>query len=595
MNVCSLESTIPQGLDPRKRFLPKSPLLYLTVIAAWVGALAWFHQRMWTLTEAAEGPVATASVVYFIVFAEIAWLYGLYNLAIVLFARIYRREKSDLEATPIEATPPVAVLYTTCNDFVERSAESCVALEYPEFKVYILDDSSDETVRSRIDRFAARHPDRVTVVRRPHRRGFKAGNLNHALTHVATEPLFAVVDADELLPQSFLRELTPRLLSNPRCGFVQANHRCNTVGVSNLARDMGVGVDIHWKWYQPLRNRYGFVMFLGHGALLRRSCWEEVGGFPEIVSEDLAYAIAIREKGYKGLFAEDVVCLEEFPESVRAFRIRHVKWTRGTCEFLRHWAARLVRSREITWAEKLDILFPTLNLPTTFFFFLFMINAQFLFPFVLGSRRELTVVLGGTEFALPMIGFREEMNALFGLDFFLVTLLTILGPILCFIIALRRQPVRLFRFLCHSTALYAALSPLSFVSVAGFAATGKARFLVTGDSVGDGGRGSRGRAEGNRIERWLAETHPDSGAVRAFEFAMGALFLCCAIIGAQIGFVGLALAFLLLPLMHSVEWDARFVRVAVFLPFSILAIGVAIGSLGVAGLTPVFFGYGFHF
>ncbi|MFT5658020.1 MAG: hypothetical protein ACI9KN_001299 [Gammaproteobacteria bacterium] len=47
--------------------------------------------------------------------------------------------------------------------------------------------------------------------------------------------------------------------------------------------------------------------------------------FPELVSKDLAYAIAIREQGYYGTFAEDVVCKEDFSETVRAFRIRHIK------------------------------------------------------------------------------------------------------------------------------------------------------------------------------------------------------------------------------------------------------------------------------
>ena len=49
-------------------------------------------------------------------------------------------------------------------------------------------------------------------------------------------------------------------------------------------------------------------MFLGHGAVLRRRCWGVVGGFPEIVSEDLAYAIRIREHGWRGYFVKDVVC-----------------------------------------------------------------------------------------------------------------------------------------------------------------------------------------------------------------------------------------------------------------------------------------------
>ena len=76
-------------------------------------------------------------------------------------------------------------------------------------------------------------------------------------------------------------------------------------------------------------------MFLGHGALLRRKCWEEVGGFPHIVSEDLGFAIEIREKGYRGRFVEDVVCYEDFPDTVRAFRIRHMNGPAEQASFFR--------------------------------------------------------------------------------------------------------------------------------------------------------------------------------------------------------------------------------------------------------------------
>ena len=35
---------------------------------------------------------------------------------------------------------------------------------------------------------------------------------------------------------------------------------------ANWQNHLGAGIDIHWEWYQPLRNDFGFVMFLGHGA-----------------------------------------------------------------------------------------------------------------------------------------------------------------------------------------------------------------------------------------------------------------------------------------------------------------------------------------
>ena len=79
---------------------------------------------------------------------------------------------------------------------------------------------------------------------------------------------------------------------------------------------------------------------------------------------------------------------------MRAFRIRHVKWTRGTCEFLHRFLPRLLRSKNISLPEKLDIIFPTANLPLTMFFFVFMIMTSIVLPLSIGERATLTIETG---------------------------------------------------------------------------------------------------------------------------------------------------------------------------------------------------------
>ncbi|MBL7775931.1 MAG: glycosyltransferase, partial [Saprospiraceae bacterium] len=461
-----------------------SALMYLTIFTAWVLAILWFQPRLLMLLDMAYNLPSRLALWLFIVFIDFAWLYGMYNLGVVGFALVYKLlAKKSIPPTVAAVTemPPVAILYTTCNDFVAASMLSCVQQDYPNYTVYILDDSSRQEFKDQIDGFAARFPGLVQVVRRPDRKAFKAGNMNYGLANFAHEPYFAIADADEILPSDFLAKTVAVLENDPTCGFVQANHRANPESTSALSRSLGVGIDIHWKWYQPLRNDYGFVMFLGHGALLRREVWQKIGGFPDIVSEDLGFAIHARELGYRGRFLEDVVCYEDFPDTVRAFRIRHMKWTRGTSEFLSKKAGWLLRAKNISWTEKLDIFFPTLNLPLTLVYFLFMVNANLALPYFFGFAQEVTFVLGGTEYRLPMIALDTRFQVIYGWDFYLITLLTFFAPVLSFVVALAGQPLKLFRFLSHSTALYAALTPLSSIGVLAYMISGKAIFLVTGD------------------------------------------------------------------------------------------------------------------
>jgi len=563
----------------------RSPAMFAFLFATWIAALAWFGPRLIQSMDAANGPISFFAQAYFVVFVCIAWLYGLYNISVVTFAVIAKSSRRNLAEelhVDRDCTIPVAVLYTTCNDFVEAGAASCVRMEYRNFKVYILDDSSEREYQRRVDKFAAANSN-VQVVRRENRKGFKAGNLNHALKTVVSEPYFVIADSDEILPRNFLSKLTPRIAADRNCGFIQANHQCLKQG-TKLQRDMCRGIDIHWEWYQPLRNKYGFVMFLGHGAILRTSCWDRAGGFPELVSEDLAYAIAIREQGYYGEFASDVVCMEEFPSSVRAFRIRHVKWTRGTCEFLHRFAPRLIRSRNISWTEKLDILFPTANLPLTLFFFVFMMMTAIVLPMTIGERTIVTFETGLNTLRLPVIRMPEAMNVLYTWDFYAMTLVALVSPLLCFILAMRRTPVKLLRFLVHSTALYATLAPLSTICVVGYLKTRAARFLVTGDSTSSGFQSS-----------YWAETHPDSEITQRLEWVAAWIFLGGAIVSFNIALFGLAIGYALFAIMHNADWGRPGLQTMTWAPFSLIATGICLGGMSLFSMQPVFFGYGFHF
>jgi cellulose synthase/poly-beta-1,6-N-acetylglucosamine synthase-like glycosyltransferase len=582
----------------RLQWRPK-PHLYLTVIAMWAFAVCWFHPYLATLIHLGTTPFTKAALWFFVLFIDVAWAYAAYNIAVILFGILYRRQARHAEAAPESPErPPVALLYTTCNDFVPESVISCVRQNYGSYRVYILDDSSDQAIRERIDAFANEYSDRVTVVRRSDRRAYKAGNLNHALSSIAREPLFALVDADEILPPDFLARLVPRILAIPDCGFIQANHRSNPNATSPLARDLGPGVDSHWSWYHPLRNDYGFVMLLGHGALIRRQAWVDAGGFPELVSEDLAFALRAREAGWRGRFAEDVMCIEEFPEDVRAFRVRHMKWTRGTCEFLSREAGRLLLTHRLSWVEKIDILLPTLNLPLSFLFFLFVIDANIVLTALYGDFQIMTWVVGNHEWRVPTLQLDAAFSVLNRHDLFVATILAMVSPVLCFLIDMWRRPGRLWSFLARSTALYGALGPLSSIGVLLFAVTRRAVFHVTADKT----RAPVTAPATAPMQRWRAglqefalRSHPDQKLVQGLEIACALVLVALAVATFQVPFLGLALGYLMFPMMHHLRWDAFATRALVHIPFALIVSGFGIGSLSLLGVQTVFFGYGFHF
>ena len=147
--------TVAASSNPAGVQRPKATM-YVCIFLTWIGALIWFEPRLLQLLGIAANPLEYFSLLVFIFFIDFAWLYGIYNLGIVAFAVYYRHQRKNIAATPsieLASYPPVAILYTTCNDFVKESAVSCLQQDYPDYKLYLLDDSTDESCKKMIDEF----------------------------------------------------------------------------------------------------------------------------------------------------------------------------------------------------------------------------------------------------------------------------------------------------------------------------------------------------------------------------------------------------------------------------------------------------------
>lgn len=415
----------------------KSPRLYVALLLLWAGLmtalaypLALEVQRGFEHSAVVGLAVALSGI-----FISYFWLNGIKDLIYTLMFHGNRgllslRVPADAAPSPDpESVPSVALLYCTCDDFSPAALAACLDQSHPRTRAVILDDSKTEQSRQQVDAFAAEHG--IEVVRRPDRTGFKAGNLNHYL-RTADYDYFVILDSDEIIPRDFTRRCLDYFRHYPKAGVVQANH----VATRNRNSFMGrfhPGVDSHWPAYQSVKNRFGFLSLLGHGAMVSRECYQAADGFPHLVAEDLCFSIEARNAGYLVVFAPDVVCEEEFPVSYHAFKKRHSKWAQGNMEFLKRYSLRILTSR-MSWFEKLDIVLFTYSLPLTAFFSLYV---------------AINVV------ALPALEYSVRLP----LWTLVPTLLFVVAPMLNDIISLRsRMSIRqLGSYLGHSMLLYGSM------------------------------------------------------------------------------------------------------------------------------------------
>lgn len=461
--------------------IKKNNWLYISIILFWFFCLAHFNPKLLLVLKPSDTLVTKAFYLVFVFFLNLFWLYGIYHCSFLVCKLIHKKKYIELKKH--ENNSKVAVLYTTKNDFKESAALTCVKQSYSNYHVFILDDSTNESDKARINEFHKTYPEQTSVIRRKNKTGFKAGNLNHALSeHITDYEYFAVIDSDEILPSDFLTKLVPCFAIDNNIGFVQANHEQNPDQPSKFANDLALGINFHWDIYQPPRNDYGFVIFYGHGAVIRRDIWEKVGGFPEIVSEDLAFSTKIRQCGYKGYFLKDVTCYEDFPETYKQFRKRYEKWVSGVCEYFQKEFFSFFFSKDVTFAEKMDVAFASFNLfiPVLFLVYIFIANA--VLPMLLAEKHILTVNVFGNRLELWNTYFLEpRFRELWTLDFYLITLLGMFSPLFCYLCKIFLYPKKIINLLFKSSVPYISIIFVSSFSFIIYLFTRKAVFRATGD------------------------------------------------------------------------------------------------------------------
>ena len=454
--------------------MKKSPALYVTMLCIWtvLTVFLWvnFFSKIanvpFVAGKGASGWVVIAAKILLTfngVFISYFWLNGVKDFIYVIWYYAFRRRLLKRYYTVIDtdvsnAKDKVLMAYCTCNDFDGYSLERSIKQDYPFVDTVILDDSTDEEYKKKVDEFALRHG--VKVVRRGERTGFKAGNINHYFQSAECKGkgygFYVILDSDEILPENYVTESLKYFYAYENVGIVQANH------ISDRNRNFfmklfHVGVNSHWPTYQTMKHFYGFSTMLGHGAMLKRDCYEKAGGFPPLVAEDLCLSIEARSYGYYVAFAPNIVCREEYPVDYVAFKKRHSKWTQGNLEFIKKYTGRITKSK-MRWFEKMDIVLFTYNLPLTavFAFFIFL---------------NLTIA--------PLLGV--DLGAAYARWMIVPTIIFFFSPMLNDFITwtFRLNPLRTLLYTVSVIMLYGSMLTTSLVSALLGIFGKKAKFIVT--------------------------------------------------------------------------------------------------------------------
>lgn len=273
-----------------------------------------------------------SSFIFFFGF-ELIFIGIAYNLTESLFVLFAKPSHIPAAASIPEDPPSVAVLMTTCDDAVP-SRWPLLSQQYPNYDVFILDDSKLPQQQKLVDASGFK------VVRRANRQGYKAGNLNHWLGQYAEKYKYLVIlDSDSALPENFIEQMVgyaehPR---NRNIAIFQS-YIMPFEAPTLFAKTLGSMAAMRFYIFSRFANRTGLVLSWGHNQLLRTEALLKIGGFfEEITPEDTVLSLKLSQIGYTTRLV-DVISYDTDPTDIFKFTRRNVRWAGQTAEvFLFPW------------------------------------------------------------------------------------------------------------------------------------------------------------------------------------------------------------------------------------------------------------------
>ncbi|MCP4606604.1 MAG: glycosyltransferase family 2 protein [Proteobacteria bacterium] len=293
----------------------------------------------------------------FIIF--VVFVMSIYSLRHLIFTfnrllseqRIYYQDILDDELPMVTVVIPMHNEELVAKNILNRMLK----IDYPanRFEVLPINDHSSDETPAIIDKFAAEHD----FIRPLHRNGGARGKpsgLNDAMD-TAKGDIIIVFDADYLPPRGIVRDIAVSFL-DPQIGAVMGrviphNVKKNLLTrLLDLERSGGYQVDQQARHNLHLLPQYG-----GTVGGFRKDVAIEMGGFsPNILTEDTELTYKMFINGYKVIYANRVECYEESPESwnVRARQVQ--RWAHGHTQVMYKYLWPTIRSRYLSFWEKVD-------------------------------------------------------------------------------------------------------------------------------------------------------------------------------------------------------------------------------------------------
>ena len=254
--------------------------------------------------------------------------------------------------------PSVDIVIPAKNEsrVIEKTVRQLLQIDYPHFKVWVIDDASDDGTPLILEKLKKELPD-FDYIRRP--AGSypgKSAGLNDALPHCRAE-VIAVFDADAYVEPDFLRKILP-LLEPDGVGAVQAQKKIYEHQKKYLlpsCQSSEYALDTYLQVGRDLIG--GTVELRGNGQLIKREALIDVGGWNNrAITDDLDLTMRLILSKWSIRFSDDTHVYEEAVTTWKGLIRQRRRWAEGSIRRYLDYILPLNSPNRLSFVERIDIL-----------------------------------------------------------------------------------------------------------------------------------------------------------------------------------------------------------------------------------------------
>jgi cellulose synthase (UDP-forming) len=271
-----------------------------------------------------------------------------------------RHAEADSHEARLRALPPAELpwvdvyipTYDESLEVLEKTITGAISLDYPNFKVWLLDDGR----RPWLKEFC--NTKGVGYLTRGDNAHAKAGNINHALTKTNAD-FVAIFDADFIPQRNFLMR-TVGFFADPAIGIVQVPHTFYNYDPAQSSLGLQKALPDDQRFFfeaiMPSRDGWDAAFSCGSNSVTRREALRSIGdALPtDSITEDMLLSISLLRNGYITRYLCERLAFGLAPEGLRAFFVQRQRWARGAMQILFLAAGPL--GRNLTLMQRLLFL-----------------------------------------------------------------------------------------------------------------------------------------------------------------------------------------------------------------------------------------------